>query len=82
MCPLFSWYLQIKGLAGTALHMWIIPKSTNILRVLTKGPVCPLTPDCDLTHMMVEEQKVRRCVCWEEERECVLVCAWELGEKV
>ena len=42
------------------------------------GPVCPLTPDCDLTHMMVEEeQKVRRCVCWEwgeRRRGSVLVC--------
>ena len=35
----FSWYLQIKGLAGTALRMWIIPKSAKV----TSLPQSPFT---------------------------------------
>ena len=77
---------EVRGVEGgggevVASLQRIISEHLEYIEGATKGPVCPLTPDCDLTHMMVEEeQKVRRCVCWEggeEERECVLVCAWE-----
>ena len=77
---------EVRGVEGgggevVASLQRIISEHLEYIEGTTKGPVCPLTPDCDLTHMMVEEeQKVRRYVCWEGgegERERVLVCAWE-----
>ena len=49
----------------------IISEHSDYIESTTKGPVCPLTPDCDLRHVMVkEEQKV--CV---SVHVCVCVCA-------
>ena len=77
---------EVRGVEGgggevVASLQCIISEHLEYIEGTTKGPVCPRTPDCDLTHMIVEEeQKVCRCVCWEggeEERECVQVCVLE-----
>ena len=52
-----------EGDGVTALQR-IISEHSDYIESTTKGPVCPLTPDCDLRHVMVEEeQKVCVCVC-------------------
>ena len=59
----------------------IISEHSDYIEGTTKGPVCPLTSDCDLTHMIVEEElKVgvyvgRRRGEGEEERVCDHVCS-------
>ena len=76
---------EVRGVEGgggevVASLQRIISEHLEYIEGTTKGPVCPLTPNCDLTHMMVEEeQKVRRCVCWEGGRRRRSVC-WEGGE--
>ena len=49
-----------EGDGVTALQR-IISEHSDYIESTTKGPVCPLIPDCDLSHVMVEEEQV--CVC-------------------
>ena len=62
---------EVRGVEGgncevVAALKHIISEHLDYIEGTTKGPVCPLAPDRDLTHMMVEEeQKVCRCVCLE-----------------
>ena len=50
-----------EGDGVTALQR-IISEHSDYIESTTKGPVCPLTPDCDLSHVMVEEEQ-KVCVC-------------------
>ena len=77
---------EVRGVEGgggevVATLQRIISEHSDYIEGTTKGPVCPLTSDCDLTHMIVEEeQKVgvyvgRRRREGEEERVCDCVCS-------
>ena len=57
---------------GVTSLQHIILEHSDYIESTTKGPVCPLTPDCDLRHVMVEEEQkvcLYMCVCV-----CVCVC--------
>ena len=75
---------EVRGVEGgvgevVATLQRIISEHSDYIEGTTKGPVCPLTSDCDLTHMIVEEeQKVGVYVGGggrERRRGCVTVCA-------
>ena len=52
----------------------IISEHLDYIESTTKGPVCPLTSDRDLRHLMVEEEQVCLCVCVYYIAMCV--CGW------
>ena len=53
---------EVRGVEGedgevVATLQHIISEHSDYIEGTTKGPVCPLTSDCDLTHMIVEEEQ-------------------------
>ena len=76
---------EVRGVEGgggevVATLQRIISEHSDYIEGTTKGPVCPLTSDCDLTHMIVEEEQkvgvyVGRRRGRERRRGCVTVCA-------
>ena len=53
---------EVRGVEGgggevVATLQRIISEHSDYIEGTTKGPVCPLTSDCDLTHMIVEEEQ-------------------------
>ena len=66
---------EVRGVEGgggevVATLQRIISEHSDYIEGTTKGPVRPLTSDCDLTHMIVEEEGEG-----EEERVCDRVCS-------